>query len=171
MPSDPQVETTPVSLSLLVCQSESVVAVRLHKFGEGPGGLTVSQKWLSNNPAVFIITLPLILLGVYGQLNLESLRIVVTCFVLLLSFSYYWVRIQLSQICQVIYHSFSCFLTSKTVVFVSFPNTQSMWVYAFFKKTNTAYWAFRRQQKPISALIDHIYLETLKKLIKTNSIL
>ena len=40
----------------LVCQSERGVAVQLHKVDEGSGGLTVSQKGLSNNPAVFIIT-------------------------------------------------------------------------------------------------------------------
>lgn len=40
----------------LVSQSERGIAVQLHKVGEGSGGLTVSQKGLSNNPAVFIIT-------------------------------------------------------------------------------------------------------------------
>lgn len=54
---------------------------------------------------------------------------------LFLSFSYRWLRIQLSQICQVIYHSSSCSLASKTVWSLSpFQKSLPMHLYAFIKK-------------------------------------
>lgn len=53
-------ETPSISLQLqgkrLVCQSETRVAVPLHEVGEGPGRPMVSQRGLSNNSAVCIIT-------------------------------------------------------------------------------------------------------------------
>ena len=53
-------ETPSISLPLqskhLVCQRERKGAVQIHKAGEGPGRPVVSQRGLSNDSAVCIIT-------------------------------------------------------------------------------------------------------------------
>lgn len=86
----------------LVRQSERGVAVQLHKVGEGSGVLFLKKDF--QTILLFLSSLlPPTLPEIPGPLNPGSLGDSVVYIRLLLSLSYCWVRIQLSQICQAIY--------------------------------------------------------------------
>lgn len=165
LPSRPLVETTSVILSL---QSNFKFARK------GEGWLSSFTKlvrvqevslFLRNDFETILQFLSSLLLPglpeVLGLLNLGSLGDSVAYIGLFLSFSYCWLRIQFSQICQVICHSSSCILASKTLWFLS--PFQILFVHAtlcLHIYINTAYWALGRQKRSVSALIYHLYLET-----------